>query len=285
MLKKIADFLKMIKIEHTLFALPFAFTGAVIAAGGLPSYSQIFWIIVAMVGARTGAMGLNRVIDAEIDKKNPRTASREIPSGKISKGESIVYIIISFLIYEFATLMLNKLCFYLSPIPLIIFITYSYTKRFTSLCHIVLGVALGLAPIGAWVAVAGNINTGIVIMGIGVLFWVSGFDIIYALQDIEFDKQEKLFSIPAFIGVKKSLILARCFHIISFILFLLTALLLNLGKLYLLGIFLSGIFMFFQHRVISENDLTRVNIAFFNLNAYISLTVFVFTTLDVFIRG
>lgn len=285
MLKKIADFLKMIKIEHTLFALPFAFTGAVIAAGGLPSYSQIFWIIVAMVGARTGAMGLNRVIDAEIDKKNPRTASREIPSGKISKGESIVYIIISFLIYEFATLMLNKLCFYLSPIPLIIFITYSYTKRFTSLCHIVLGVALGLAPIGAWVAVAGNINTGIVIMGVGVLFWVSGFDIIYALQDIEFDKQEKLFSIPAFIGVKKSLILARCFHIISFILFLLTALLLNLGKLYLLGIFLSGIFMFFQHRVISENDLTRVNIAFFNLNAYISLTVFVFTTLDVFIRG
>lgn len=284
-MKKITDFFKMIKIEHSLFSLPFGFTGAIIAARGLPTLSQIFWIIVAMVGARSGAMGLNRVIDAEIDKKNPRTASREIPSGKISKNEAVFYILISFLIYEFATFMLNRLCFYLSPIPILIFIIYSYTKRFTALCHIVLGVALGLAPIGAWVAIVGSIDFGIVMMGLGVLFWVSGFDIIYALQDIEFDKKEKLFSIPRFLGIKRSLVLAKGFHLLSFILFLMTAFPLNLGGFYISGIIISGIFMFFQHKLISEKDLTRVNVAFFNLNAYISVAVFVFTALDVFIRG
>ena len=284
-MKKISDFLKMIKIEHSVFALPFAFTGAVIAARGLPSFSKIFWIAVAMVGARTGAMGLNRVIDAEIDKRNPRTASREIPAGKISKTEAVLYIFISFLVYEFATFMLNTLCFYLSFIPLTIFILYSYTKRFTALCHIVLGVALGLAPIGAWVAVRGDIDFGIIIMGLGVLFWVSGFDIIYALQDVEFDKKEGLFSIPRFLGVKKSLILAKGFHLLSFVLFLLSALPLNLGKFYIFGIILAGVFMFFQHRLVSDKDLSRVDVAFFNLNAYISLGVFVFTVLDVFIRG
>lgn len=275
----------MIKIEHSLFALPFGFTGAIIAAKGMPTLSQIFWIIVAMVGARSGAMGLNRVIDAEIDKKNPRTASREIPSGKISKNEAVFYILISFLIYEFATFMLNRLCFYLSPIPLVIFIIYSYTKRFTALCHIVLGMALGFAPIGAWVAIVGSIDFGIVMMGLGVLFWVSGFDIIYTLQDIEFDEKEKLFSIPRFLGIKRSLVLVKGFHLLSFILFLLTAFPLNLGGFYILGIIISGIFMFFQHKLISEKDLTRVNVAFFNLNAYISIAVFVFTALDVFIRG
>ncbi|UOD34108.1 UbiA family prenyltransferase [Deferribacteraceae bacterium V6Fe1] len=285
-MKKFVDFLKMIKIEHSVFALPFAFTSAVIAANGLPALDKVIWIIVAMVGARTGAMGLNRVIDAEIDRKNPRTANREIPAGKIKKSEAVLYIIISFIVYEFATLMLNNLCFMLSPIPLAIFILYSYTKRFTALCHIVLGIALGLAPIGAWVAISGDINFGIVLMGIAVLFWVAGFDIIYALQDIDFDRQENLHSIPRYFGIENSLILSRVFHLIAFFVFVYLYKYFNMGYLYLTGIIICGIFMFYQHRLISKDDLSRVNIAFFNLNAYISLTVFVFTFLDVIlIRG
>jgi len=285
-MKKFVDFLKMIKIEHSIFALPFAFTSVVIAANGLPAIEKVIWIIVAMVGARTGAMGLNRVIDAEIDRKNPRTANREIPAGKIKKSEAVLYITISFVVYEFATFMLNKLCFILSPIPLAIFILYSYTKRFTALCHIVLGVALGLAPIGAWVAVKGDLNFGIILMGVAVLFWVAGFDIIYALQDIDFDRQENLHSIPRYLGVEYSLILSRVFHLIAFFVFIYLYKYFNMGYLYLVGIVICGIFMFYQHTLIRKDDLSRVNIAFFNLNAYISLTVFVFTFLDVIlIRG
>jgi len=282
---KLIDFLKMIKIEHSLFALPFAFTSANIAANGIPAIDKILWIIVAMVGARSGAMGLNRVIDAEIDKKNPRTANREIPAGKISKKEAVLYIIISFVVYEFATIMLNKLCFILSPIPILIFILYSYTKRFTALCHIVLGIALGLAPIGAWIAINGDINSAVLLMGLGVLFWVAGFDIIYALQDIDFDKKEKLHSIPRYIGIGGSLIVSRTFHILSFLIFLYLYKKFSLGYFYLFGILISGVFMFYQHMLIKKDDLSRVNIAFFNLNAYISITIFVFTFIDVLIRG
>ncbi|MBC7196819.1 MAG: UbiA family prenyltransferase, partial [Deferribacterales bacterium] len=180
----------------------------------------------------------------------------------------------------------NNLCFILSPIPLLIFILYSYTKRFTALCHIILGIALGLAPIGAWVAISGDLNFGIVLMGIAVLFWVAGFDIIYALQDIDFDRQENLHSIPRYLGIEYSLILSRVFHLVAFFVFIYLYKYFNMGYLYLLGIIICGIFMFYQHRLISKDDLSRVNIAFFNLNAYISLTVFVFTFLDVIlIRG
>jgi 4-hydroxybenzoate polyprenyltransferase len=198
-MEKIKNFLRMIKFEHSLFALPFAFTGAFIAAKGLPALDKIFWIVVAMVGARSGAMGLNRVIDAEIDRENPRTAKREIPTGKISKAEATLYIVIAFIVYEFATFKLNQLTFFLSPIPIAIFVLYAYTKRFTALCHIVLGVALGLAPIGAYVAILGKIDLPVVILGTGVLFWVAGFDIIYAIQDIDFDREKGLFSIPRFL--------------------------------------------------------------------------------------
>ncbi|KAA0257802.1 4-hydroxybenzoate octaprenyltransferase [Deferribacter autotrophicus] len=278
---KVLAFFRMIKIEHTIFALPFAFTGAIIAAKGLPSLDKIFWIAVAMFGARTGAMGFNRVADAEIDAKNPRTANREIPAGKIKKWEAILYIIIAFLIYEIATYKLNPLCFKLSPIPIVIFILYSYTKRFTFLCHIVLGVALGLAPMGAWVAITGNIDYRIIWLGVGVMFWVAGFDLIYAIQDIEFDREHNLFSIPRFLGVEKTIYLARFFHIIAFILFLWAKYLFDLGLVYLFGVVICGIFMIYEHKLIKPHDLSKLNMAFFNLNAYISLTIFVFTFLDI----
>lgn len=281
-MEKIKNFLRMIKFEHSLFALPFAFTGAFIAAKGLPAIDKIFWIVVAMVGARSGAMGLNRVIDAEIDRENPRTAKREIPAGKISKAEATLYIIIAFLAYEFATYKLNKLTFILSPIPIVIFVLYAYTKRFTALCHIVLGIALGLAPIGAYVAILGKIDLPIVILGTGVLFWVAGFDIIYAIQDIDFDREKRLFSIPRFLGIRGSLYAARIFHIIAFVLFFAVKYLEPMGVFYLLGVLGSGIFMVYEHSILKEEDLKKLDVAFFNINAYISIVIFIATVLDVY---
>ncbi|MCA1928025.1 MAG: putative 4-hydroxybenzoate polyprenyltransferase [Calditerrivibrio sp.] len=283
-MEKLKNFLRMIKFEHSIFALPFAFTGAFIAADGVPSVKDIFWIVVAMVGARSGAMGLNRLIDAEIDRENPRTASREIPAGKISKREAIFYIIISFAIYEFATYSLNKLSFILSPIPILIFILYSYTKRFTALCHVVLGIALGLAPIGAYVAILGRVDLPIVVLGMGVLFWVAGFDIIYAIQDIDYDRNKGLFSIPRFLGVNGSLYAARFFHIVAFIMFLSVKVLQPLGLFYLLGVVGSGFFMIYEHYIIRGADLKKLDIAFFNINAYISIVIFIFTMLDIYYR-
>ncbi|MEF3255383.1 MAG: putative 4-hydroxybenzoate polyprenyltransferase [Deferribacterales bacterium] len=282
-MQRLKNFLRMIKFEHSLFALPFAFTGAFIAAKGLPDIWTIFWVTVAMVGARSGAMGLNRLIDAEIDRENPRTANREIPAGKVSRKEAMVYIIVSFILYEYAAYSLNRLTFILSPIPLLIFILYSYTKRFTSLCHIVLGIALGLAPIGAYVAVVGRVDIPIVILGFGVMFWVAGFDIIYAIQDIEFDKRKGLYSIPRFLGVRGSLYTARVFHIIAFLLFLSVGYLQPMGLFYTIGILGSGVFMIYEHYIIRNVDLKKLDIAFFNINAYISIVIFIFTLLDIYL--
>ncbi|WP_022849882.1 UbiA-like polyprenyltransferase [Limisalsivibrio acetivorans] len=281
-MEKLKTFLNMIKVEHTLFALPFAFTGMLLAADGLPSVMTVVWICVAVLGARSGAMGFNRIADAKIDAKNPRTAGRDIPSGKISMGEATLYTVISFGVYLFAAWMLNPLCLILSPIPLLIFILYSYTKRFTALCHIVLGVALGIAPIGAWVAVRGDVSFGIVLLGLGVMAWVAGFDIIYACQDIDFDRKEGLHSIPRYLGIEGSLILARIMHMAAFLLFLYTKYYFGLGWLYFAGILISGAIMVYEHRLLKPEDLSKLGMAFFNLNAYISLTVFIFTALDVF---
>ncbi|AEI14817.1 4-hydroxybenzoate polyprenyltransferase [Flexistipes sinusarabici DSM 4947] len=284
-MEKVKTFFRMIKIEHSLFALPFAFTGALLAARGIPSLWKIFWIFVAMVNARTIAMGLNRVVDAEIDSKNPRTADREIPAGKISKKKALLYIVLSLFIYEVATYQLNMLCFILSPVPLIVFVVYSYSKRFTSLCHIILGVALGLAPIGAWVAINGTVNLGIVLLGIAVLLWVAGFDIIYALQDLDFDKSYGLFSVPAKLGIKNSILISRLFHLTAFIIFAYLKVYFGLGILYIAGVILCGLFMLYEHSLIKSDDLSRVNMAFFNMNAYISITIFVFVFLDFLMRG
>jgi len=270
----------MIKVEHTLFALPFAFTGMFIAAGGLPCPKKMFWIVLAVLGARSGAMGFNRIADAKIDARNPRTANRDIPAGKISVKEAYLYVIVSFGLYFFAAYMLNPLCLYLSPVPFLVFILYSYAKRFTFLCHIILGVALGIAPIGAWVAITGSLDLGIIIMGIAILFWASGFDIVYACQDIDFDRDEGLFSIPRYLGLRNSLYLARFFHLIAFLLFYISGSMLDMGMIYSLGVFISGFFMFYQHAIIKPEDLSRLDMAFFNLNAYISLTICVFTFVD-----
>ena len=281
MLDKISIFLRMIKIEHSLFAMPFALTGLILAAGGIPPVAKIFWIIVAMVAARTFAMGVNRVVDAEIDLNNPRTSAREIPAGKISKAEALIYILISFFIYEYATYALNILCFILSPIPVIIFIIYAYSKRFTFLSHLILGVSLGLAPVGAWVAITGVFDTGIILLGIGVLFWVAGFDILYAIEDIKFDKAYGLYSLPSYLGIKNALYLSRIFHLVAFITFTYIKFYYDLGYIYLTGIILIGLIMFYEHSLVKIDNLSKLNVAFFNMNAYISLTVFIFTSIDI----
>ena len=283
-MKSFFTFLKMIKLEHSLFALPFAFVGMFLAANGLPSWNVILWVVVAMVGARSAAMGLNRYADAEIDARNPRTASREIPAGNISKTATIFYIILSLAVYFLAAVMLNRLTAILSPIPILIFILYAYAKRFTNFCHIILGIALGLAPVCAWIAVTGTVNLPPFILGGAIILWVAGFDILYAIQDIEYDRKEGLHSIPAVFGVSGSLIIARLLHFAAFFLFILLMAFTNLGYIYLAGVLISGALMAYEHSLVSKDDLSKLNMAFFNMNAYISITIMVFSIIDILVN-
>ena len=282
-MKSFFTFLKMIKLEHSLFALPFAFVGMFLAANGMPSWNVILWVVVAMVGARSAAMGLNRYADAEIDARNPRTASREIPAGNISKKSTIFYIILSLAVYFLAALMLNRLTAILSPIPILIFILYAYAKRFTNFCHIILGIALGLAPVCAWIAVTGTINLPPFILGGAIILWVAGFDILYAIQDIEYDRKEGLHSIPAVFGVSGSLIIAKLLHFAAFFLFILLMAFTNLGYIYLAGVLISGALMAYEHSLVSKDDLSKLNMAFFNMNAYISITIMIFSIIDIWV--
>ncbi|HLC15686.1 MAG TPA: UbiA-like polyprenyltransferase [Thermodesulfovibrionia bacterium] len=279
-LKKIADYLRMIKFSHSIFALPFAFTGAILAAKGIPEYSVIGWIIVAMVGARSGAMGLNRLIDCRIDAQNPRTAQRELPKGVLKHTEVILFTVIAFGVFLFAAYKLNPLCFKLSPLALAVFSLYSYTKRFTWLSHMVLGIALALAPLGAWIAVTGTFDAAILPLSLAVVCWVAGFDIFYAFQDLDFDKRYGLYSIPANFGIKTSMWVARFLHIITILLLLSLAPLFNMSILYLTGVLIAAAMLFYEHTLVKEHDLSKINMAFFNMNGYISITVFVFTLLS-----
>ncbi len=282
-MKSFFAFIKMIKLEHSLFALPFAFVGMILAAKGLPSWDIILWVVVAMVGARSAAMGVNRYADAEIDARNPRTASREIPAGNISKKATLFYILLSLALYFTAAFMLNRLTAILSPIPVLIFILYAYAKRFTNFCHVILGIALGLAPICAWIAVTGSIDTAPFILGSAVILWVAGFDILYAIQDIEYDRKEGLYSIPAVFGTGGSLIIARILHFAAICLFISLMAFTNLGYIYLAGVLLSGALMAYEHSLVSKDDLSKLNMAFFNMNAYISITIMIFTIIDIWV--
>jgi len=281
---KIGIFLEMIKFTHTIFALPFAFTGALLAAGGLPSLRQTVWIILAMVGARTAAMAMNRLIDAEIDARNPRTAVRAIPAGLIGKGMTFIFIIASIALLLFAAYMLNPLCLTLSPIALFFLLLYSYCKRFTSLAHVVLGICLAAAPIGAWVAIRGTIDAPALVLGGVVLFWVAGFDILYALQDLEFDRAAGLHSIPVLLGVKGSLWAARIFHVIMIGLLFTLYNLMHLGPIFLGGIVVTTAMLLYEHRLLKDGDLTKLDAAFFNMNGYISVAIVLFTAADILAR-
>lgn len=279
---KVVLYLKMIKIAHSVFALPFAFTGAILAASGIPSLSQLFWITVAMVGARSGAMGLNRIIDRKIDAANPRTKAREIPSGKIKVRDAFVFTLISLAVLIFAAYNLNPMCLKLSPVAIAVLVLYSYTKRFTWMAHFVLGIAISAAPLGAWIAVKGTFDLKIIPLSIAVVFWLAGFDVLYALQDIEFDRSYGLYSIPQTFGVRKSLILSRIFHSITWLLLSVTGIIFHMNIAYWAGMILVAGLLIYEHSLVKPDDLSKLNMAFFNMNGYISVAVFVFTLIAVY---
>jgi 4-hydroxybenzoate polyprenyltransferase len=279
-LKKIKIILEMIKFEHTLFALPFAFTGALLAANGIPSGRTVLWITVAMVGARSAAMGFNRWADRRIDADNPRTRDRALPKGLVTPLQVIVFSAVSSAVLVFAAYMLNPLSFYLSPVALAIVFFYSYTKRFTFLAHLFLGLGISGAPMGAWIAVTGKFETPALVLGLAVLFWLLGFDVLYALQDMDFDRKAGLHSIPQRFGIRRSLWISRASHAVTMAALFWIAWLLSLGWLYIAGVFISLCLMIYEHTLVRENDLSKLNFAFFNMNANISIAIFCFTLLD-----
>ena len=268
--------LEMIKIEHTLFALPFAFLGAVLAANGLPTLRQILWIIVAMVGARSAAMAFNRIADRNLDARNPRTATRAIPAGLLSAGFVWAFTLISAAVFLFAAAMLNRLTLLLAPVALASVLLYSFTKRWTQFSHLVLGWCLSIAPTGAWIAVRGEIGSAIpLLLSLVVLLWTAGFDVLYACQDYDFDRREGLQSIPARVGIAHALWIARALHAGAFLTLVGLYVATGLGPLAFAGVIATGALLVYQHRLVRADDLGRLNAAFFTTNAFVSVILLV----------
>jgi 4-hydroxybenzoate polyprenyltransferase len=278
---KLGIFLNMIRFEHTLFALPFAYVGAFLTEMKIPSAHDLLYITLAMAGARTAAMSLNRIIDRHIDARNPRTAGRALPRGLISVSEVWLYVFLSLCLLFYASYQLSPLAFRLFPVAVLVLLIYSYTKRFSWTCHLFLGAALGLAPLGSWIAISGRVDLAPVLLALGVLFWVAGFDIIYACDDYEFDRKEGLCSIPARFGIKRALAISVFSHVVAPLLFLAAGLILNAGALYLTGVVLAVGILIYQHTLVRPDDLSRAGIAFFNLNGMLSVIMFLFAFLDI----
>src|SRR6266536_3150592 len=267
--------LEMIKIEHTLFALPFAFLGAVLAARGLPAWDRILWIVVAMIGARSAAMAFNRLVDREFDTANPRTKMRAIPAGLLSARFVAAFTVASSMLFFIAAFMLNRLTLILSPVALASVLLYSYTKRFTSLSHLVLGWCLSIAPTGAWIAVRGAIDSPApLLLSLAVMLWTAGFDVLYACQDYDFDRREVLYSIPARVGIARSLWISRALHAGAFAALVALYFLTNLGLLAVLGVIATGALLVYQHTLVRADNLTKLNAAFFTTNAFVSVILF-----------
>ena len=273
----------MIKFEHTVFALPFAIMSAFIASDGIPPLDKCGWILLAMVGARSCAMAFNRLVDANIDGENPRTAMRAIPAGLITTGSVWIFTLVSAALLVFSAYKLNPLAFALSPLALGITMGYSYTKRFTSLSHFWLGLSLSIAPIGAWIAVKGRFDWIPMLLGLSVLLWTAGFDIIYACQDFEFDRNNRLHSIPARFGIRRALWLSSTFHLITVSILVGLAVLPNLGTLYLIGVGVVTLILIYEHAIVTPDDLSRVNLAFFTLNGMVSLVLSALSVADLLI--
>ncbi len=262
----------MIKIEHTLFALPFAFLGAVLAARGLPSPWQIFWIVVAMVGARSAAMAFNRIADRSFDARNPRTASRALPAGLLSVGFVWAFTIAAAALFVVAAAMLNRLTLILAPVALACVLLYSFTKRWTQFSHLVLGACLSIAPTGAWIAVRGEIGSPVpLLLSLVVLLWTAGFDVLYACQDYDFDRSEGLRSMPARVGIARALWIARALHAAAFLALVWLFLITGLGPVALIGVVATAALLVYQHRLVRTDDLSRLNAAFFTTNAFVSV--------------
>lgn len=274
---------EMIKFEHTLFALPFALLGAFLAARGLPTSYQLAWIVAAMVGARSAAMAFNRLVDWKFDAANPRTQNRALPQGLVTPRYVLFFIVVSAGLFVFASYKLNRLAFLLSPVALAIVLLYSYTKRFTSLTHLFLGLALSGAPLGAWIAVRGELSVVPLFLGLAVALWVAGFDIIYACQDVPFDREAGLYSLPKRLGIGAALTLSSLMHAATVLLFGYVVYLSRLGWISYFGIFAVALLLAYEHSIVRPNDLSRVNTAFFTVNGCISILLFIVITLDILI--
>jgi 4-hydroxybenzoate polyprenyltransferase len=288
-LKRLRLTLDMIKFEHSVFALPFALTGALLAfredgfnTAGI--WRKLLWIVVAMVSARSAAMAFNRIVDAPIDGRNPRTKNRHIPAGLLSVGFCRLFTVVSGLVFLFAAWELNPLCFHLAPLALAIVLVYSYTKRFTHFSHVVLGFALGIAPAAAWIAVRGSLDPRILWLTAAVMFWTAGFDVIYSCQDYEFDCATGLFSLPRLCGIKGALMAARALHALMIASLLMLVWQLHLGVLAVAGVGAVTLLLVYEHGLVKPNDLSRVNAAFFTMNGWVSVLFFVFWAADVILH-
>lgn len=277
-------YLSLVTFAHTVFALPFALLAAVLAARGLPPLPTLLWILVAMVGARSAAMAFNRIADREIDAVNPRTQTRDIPAGRVSVGSASAFCSLATAVFVFAAWRLNPLCLALSPVALLVVLGYSYLKRVTALAHIVLGLSLAIAPVGAWIAVTGAFALEPVVLGLSVLFWVAGFDVIYSLQDEAFDRSHGLFSLPARVGARRALNVSTIFHALSLSLLYAVFVLARGGLPFGFGVILAGAFLVRQHVLVKPGDLSRVDGAFFTANGWLSVAVFACGAADVFLR-
>jgi len=276
--------MEMIKWEHSIFALPFALCGAMLAAGGIPTVHQLAWIIVAMVAARSAAMAFNRLADASLDAANPRTSTRALPAGQLTPGFVATFVVVSSVLFIAAAAELNRLALWLSPVALAVLLLYSYTKRFTRWSHLVLGFALGMAPSAAWIAVSGSLYPRILLLTAAVTFWVGGFDVLYACQDFEFDRASGLHSIPRYLGISAALWVARAFHAIMLLLLVALMLAFGLGKLAIAGVAVVAVLLAYEHSLVSAGDLRKLNAAFFTMNGVISVVFFVFVAGDLLLR-
>jgi 4-hydroxybenzoate polyprenyltransferase len=283
--ERILTFGRMIKFSHTVFALPFALAAVVLANRVDPlTAGRLGWLLVAMVGARSAAMGFNRIADARLDKKNPRTAGREIPAGKLSLKTAAIFVILFSGLFILAAAMFGRLCFYLSIPVLLLLFSYSYTKRFTILCHLYLGLTISLAPLGTWIALTGGFDWPIVLMSLALMAYIAGFDVLYACQDIAFDRREGLHSIPVRFGPAGSLAVAKMLHGLSLVFFVWLFFAFQMGPVYLGAVGVIALLMVIEHRLVKPEDLSRINIAFFHMNSLISLTLFIGVLADELMR-
>jgi 4-hydroxybenzoate polyprenyltransferase len=277
--------LEMIKWEHSVFALPFALCGALLAADGLPTARQLLWIIIAMVAARSAAMAFNRLADAAIDAANPRTRTRALPAGHLTPAFVTTFVVISSAIFIFAASQFNRLALWLSPVALAVLLLYSYTKRFTRWSHLVLGFALGISPSAAWIAIRGSLDARILLLTAAVTFWVGGFDVLYACQDFTFDQEAGLHSIPRHLGIARALWVARAFHILMLLLLVTLVPAFGLGKLAVAGVTVVALLLTYEHSLVSADDLSKLNAAFFTMNGVVSVVFLLFVAADVLFRN
>ena len=274
----------MIKWEHSIFALPFALCGAMLAAEGLPAARPLAWIIVAMVSARSAAMAFNRLADASIDAANPRTAVRALPTGTLSPAFVSSFVVVACGVFVLAASQLNRFTLELSPVALAVLLLYSYGKRFTRWSHLMLGFALGIAPAAAWIAIRGSLDPRILLLTAAVTFWVGGFDVIYACQDFEFDRVYGLHSVPRFCGIRTALLIARVFHLVMLGLLVALVVVFGLGKLAIAGVIVVAALLAYEHALVRHDDLSKLNAAFFTMNGVISVVFFGFVAADLLLR-